>query len=351
MAGPHHPWHRDPSKEEERQRQAAIEVEKRRQKHTFEAALETYIKRKAKLRTIHVAERELRRECKDWLKLPIQDINQAKVKELITSIVDERGKLTQARAIFALIRGFFSWCVDTGDYGLEAHPFEKPIKLKADTLIGAPNRRKRTLKDYEIEAYWRSSIKLGYPFGTVFQLLLLAAVRLNEVAEAEWPEVGGEAGLWIIPAERMKGEEEEAVAHAVPLVPDIAALFQSLPRFKRDDKSDFIFSTTGGRRPISGFSKKKKELDTLMKADLGVAFEPFVLHDIRRTCRTRFSSLPIEDIVRERLLAHVQQGDRKSYDHHDYLDEKANALRLWHAKLKTIVEPPAPNVTQVGVNA
>ncbi len=61
----------DPALEEERQRQAAIEAEKRRQKHTFEAALEVYVKRKAKLRTIHVIERELRRECAEWLRLPI----------------------------------------------------------------------------------------------------------------------------------------------------------------------------------------------------------------------------------------------------------------------------------------
>lgn len=223
------------------------------------------------MRTIHVIERELRRECSEWLKLPIQGINQDKVKDLIRTIVDDRGKPTQAHAIFALIRGFFAWCVETGDYGLEVSPFERPIKLKATVLIGKRSRRKRTLKDHEIEAYWRSCQKLGYPFGTAFQLLLLAALRLNEVAQAEWPEIDGEAGLWIIPAERMKGEEDEALPHAVPLVPDIAMLFGTLPRFEREetdkDKSEFIFSTTNGRRPVRGFSKAKTQLDDLMRRD------------------------------------------------------------------------------------
>ncbi|MGA7329327.1 MAG: integrase arm-type DNA-binding domain-containing protein [Rhodomicrobium sp.] len=330
----------DPAMEEERQRQAAIDAEKKRQRHTFEATLKVYIKRKAKLRSVAVIERELRRECKDWLDLPLQDITQGQVKALIAAIVDDRAAPTQAHAVFALIRGFFTWCVNTGDYGLDVSTFEKPIKLKAKDLIGPRNRRRRTLNDFEIGAYWRSCLKLGYPFGTLFRLLLLSALRLSEAAQAEWPEVEGQPGVWVIPPAKMKGTEEDAVAHAVPLVPDIRELFESIPRF--NSSNGFVFTTTIGRRPVSGFSKAKARLDAAMRADLGAqgkVFENFVLHDIRRTCRSRFSALAVQDIVRERLLAHVQEGDRKSYDHHDYLQEKAHALKLWHTGLRRIVKP------------
>ena len=127
------------------------------------------------------------------------------------------------------------------------------------------------------------------------------------------------------------------LAHAVPLVPEILALLESLPRFAG---GDYLFSTTGGKVPVSGFSKAKARLDKLMRMDLeakGLSFEPFVIHDIRRTCRTKFSALPVEDIVRELLLAHARPGLHKVYDLHLYEKEKADALKLWHEKLKHIV--------------
>jgi hypothetical protein len=45
-----------------------------------------------------------------------------------------------------------------------------------------------------------------------------------------------------------------------------------------------------------------------------------------------FSALPVEDIVRELLLAHARPGLHKVYDLHAYEKEKADALKLWHAK-------------------
>ena len=166
----------------------------------------------------------------------------------------------------------------------------------------------------------------------------MTALRRNEAADARWSEIDLDAKLWVIPAERMKG----GAAHAVPLVPDIIALLESLPRFSG---GAFLFSTTGGKRPVSGFSKAKARLDAFMRADLeaqGMPFEDFVIHDIRRTCRTRFSALPIEDVVRELLVAHARPGLHKIYDLHVYEAEKADALKLWHAKLKAIVEAKSP---------
>ena len=77
-----------------------------------------------------------------------------------------------------------------------------------------------------------------------------------------------------------------------------------------------------------------------MRADIeaqGLTFEDFDIHDIRRTCRTRFSALPVEDTVRELLLAHARPGLHKVYDLDAYEEEKADALKLWHEKLKPLL--------------
>ena len=58
--------------------------------------------------------------------------------------------------------------------------------------------------------------------------------------------------------------------------------------------------------PVRGFALIKTRLDEIMKADLeaqGLEFEPFNLHDIRRTVRTRLSKLRISGEVAEAILA------------------------------------------------
>src|SRR5262249_3084744 len=124
--------------------------------------------------------------------------------------------------------------------------------------------------------------------------------------------------------------------HLVPLVEDTLAVLTALPRFHR---GDYLFSTTFGARPVSGFSKMKKRLDQAMAVDA-----PFTLHDIRRTMRTGLSALPVPDLVRELVIGHTKKGLHKVYDQYAYLDEKRHALELWAKRLRDIVTPPPANV-------
>jgi hypothetical protein len=76
-----------------------------------------------------------------------------------------------------------------------------------------------------------------------------------------------------------------------------------------------------------------------MTADLeaqGRAFESFVVHDVKRTVRTKLSALPIEGTVRERLLAHIPSGLRRIYDLHLHEREKREGLEMWHTRLRAI---------------
>jgi hypothetical protein len=75
-----------------------------------------------------------------------------------------------------------------------------------------------------------------------------------------------------------------------------------------------------------------------------VELAPWTNHDIRRTVRSNLSRLRVTEEAREALLAHVRPGIKGTYDHHDYLDEKREALEAWAARLRSIVEPPPANV-------
>lgn len=327
---------RDPRKLEK----ARLEAEHARQTCTFDTALAAYLEHKSGLRTIGEIKREMRREFGHWLSWPITDIDEDHIKRTIKRIIP-RGR-EQARASFRRLASFFTWVVDTGDYGIKVSPLGG---LKVSALVGDATNgsRQRVLTDSEISAYWRASSTLRYPLDQYFKLLLLTALRRNECSDAVWREFDLKNKLWVIPAARMKGREGKAVPHAVPLTDDILALLEGLPRFT----GDCLFSSTGGRRPINGFTTAKARLDKAMRADLGERFEPFTpftIHDVRRTVRTRLSGLKVQTEVAEAILAHAKPGIQGVYNLHDYLDEKRAALAQWHGALRQILEPPWENV-------
>jgi integrase len=315
----------DPKVDEERQKAAAL----RRQSNTFAAVAGDFLDRHAsKLAKREEAERIIKAEfVKRWGARPVTDIAPQEVSAAIRAIV-KRGAPYQAHNAFGYLRKLYTWAIGTGEYGLDVSPLER---LRPAELIGAREARTRTLTDAELRAVWEAADRMVYPYGPVFRLLILTGQRKREVAEMSWSEVDPERRLWTIPAERMKGDR----AHVVPLSPTAVALLEALPHWK----GGFAFTTTGGSKPINGFSKAKTRIDNLS----GVS--AWKIHDLRRTMRTHLSALPVEDLVRELVIAHARPGLHKVYDQHAYQDEKRHCLDLWEKRLLSIVEPPPSLVT------
>jgi hypothetical protein len=157
----------------------------------------------------------------------------------------------------------------------------------------------------------------------------------------------------------MKGDDDEARPHLVPLTLDILQILESLPLFK---EGDHLFSTTAGVKPVWVGDKIKKAIDARMLRTLKalarqrgedpakVELEHWVNHDIRRTVRSNLSRLRVTEEAREAVLAHARPGIKGTYDVYDYADEKREALELWAVRLRSIVEPAstADNVIQLG---
>jgi integrase len=178
---------------------------------------------------------------------------------------------------------------------------------------------------------WDAAERMGFPYGPLFRLLILTGQREREVSDMSWSEGNFDQALWTVPSIRMKG----ARAHEIPLAPAATALLKSLPRFTA---GDFVFTTTDGAKSVNGFSKAKSRIDKLS----GV--ENWKIHDLRRTMRTHLSALPVQDMVRELIIAHARPGLHKVYDQHNYRDEKLECLMLWEARLRQIVSPAPDNV-------
>ena len=334
------------------------DIEERRRKTTFASVADefiAYIHNKLKLRTATVMEHNLRETfIKRWGSRPITEIASSDVSRVIGEAVDRDAKY-QAFHHFALIRRLFNWAIGTDRYGLEANPCRR---LNTEDLIGERLARDRVLTDDELRALWHATARLGYPYGHLYRLLLLTGLRLGEVCGARWSEFDLERCEWTIPAERMKKVKGGAKPFIVPLTEAMLSVLNSLPRF---DSGDCLFSNSHGRRPLrpSQFSDVKERLDAIMLEELKqmateagrgakrAALPDFVNHDVRRTVRTHLSALRIGEEVREAVLAHARPGIKGVYDKYQYLDEKREALTLWNARLRSIVEPPPANVVEL----
>jgi integrase len=343
----------DPAIETERRKQGRI----RQQKNTFLAVFEDWVREKLPgERKGKVVERDVRREFVLKLgSLPITEITDLDVLTIINA--KKRTAPVQARNELGHIKRFLKWAVGQRVYGLKMSPCDS---LKPGTIIGEKKSGNRILNDAELFALWRAVKRLPYPYKQAYQILVLTALRLNEVADASWPEFDLANQLWVVPAVRMKAKNSKARPHAVPLTDDILAILTKLPRFKR---GHFLFSTTFGEKPIWMNDKIKKRVDARMLRTLRalarqrgidpakVEFPAWTNHDIRRTVRSNLSRLRVTEEAREAVLAHVRPGIKGTYDHHDYLDEKREALEFWNRRLFAIVEPQLPSANVIELAA
>jgi integrase len=313
---------RDPKIEEARRKAA----EQRRHGNTFAAVAAEFLERHAsglakKAEAKRIVEGEF---VKRWGARPATDIMPEEVAAAIRAIV-KRGAPYQAHNALGWIRTLFNWAIGTHEFGITSSPVER---LKPKALIGERKARERILTDAELRAVWDAAEAMGYPYGPIFRLLILTGQREREIADMSWPEVDFAERLLTVPAERMKGGR----AHEIPLTRLAVTLLEELPRW---NAGNHVFSTTAGQKPVNGFSAAKARLDKLS----GVS--DFVIHDLRRTVRTHFSALPVEDIVRELVIAHAKPGLHKIYDKHSYCEEKRRCLTLWEKRLRGIVAPPS----------
>ena len=255
----------DPKAKAEAARAVALAAEADRAANSFEAVAEDFIKRhvlatekgRPRLKSGPEVAATIRREIiPRWRGRLITEIPRRDVVKLLEDVVDD-GRASVAHHLVAYLSKLFNWAIARDAYGLQASPVTRGM---AKDIIGAKRPRKRVLSASEIVEVWRASAALPSPFGAFVRMLFVSGQRLREVANAKWSEIDFNAGLWTIPAPRMKGD----AAHEVPLSRLAVEILETLAKPEDRKPGAFIFSTTEGKAPISGFSKAKIALDRLI---------------------------------------------------------------------------------------
>jgi integrase len=256
----------------------------------------------------------------------IYQLRRRDIVEMLDEIEDEHGPVMADRTL-AHVRKAFNWAAARDDV------FVPPIVRGMARTKTSERARRRVLDDQEVRDLWEAldAAAVPAPFIPLVRTLLLVGQRREEVAQLRWEEIAG--NVWSIPRERRKKGDGQTV----PLT-DITLQLLGEPQ------KGYVFSTTGGRKPFSGFSKAKRALDAaigdLRKREERDAMAPWVLHDLRRTARSLMSRAGVSADVAERVLGHVIPGVRGIYDRHPFITEKRDALERLAALVARIIKPP-----------
>jgi integrase len=247
---------------------------------------------------------------------PISEITSPEVLAVLRR-VEARGQLETAGRLRANIGGVFRYAIATGK--AENDP---TFALRGALIVPQTKHRAAIVEPIAFGALLRSIDDYeGTPeVRAALQLMALTFVRPGELRNAFWSEFDLEAGLWVIPAGRMKMRRP----HRVPLAPQTIAILKTL------------HSLTGHRAllfPGVRSADRAMSENTINAAlrRLGYGKEDMNGHGFRAAA----SSLLNEcgkwnpDAI-EAQLAHVESNKiRKAYARAEYWDERIKMMDWW----------------------
>lgn len=261
---------------------------------------------------------------------PIRDVRRSDVHELLDELVSA-DKVGTAREVRKHLSRLFNWAVDREL--LTDSPVHGLRRGDLDPNADAG----RALTNDELRHIWKAAGDLGYPFGPWYQLLILTGRRRDEWAAARRSEIDATNRLHDLPKDRHKSRR----GHVLPMSDPAWAIIDALPVWPGNDYH--LLSTDAGKGHIKGFSKAKTRLDAvalklMQKADAEAKLLPYRVHDFRVTCETRLADLGFNQDVRDAVLGHAKPGLQKTYNKHEYLDEKREAMAAYGAHILGIVK-------------
>lgn len=232
------------------------------------------------------------------------------------------------------------------DYAVRRHwiEYNPAAAFSSQDAGGKEASRQRSLSDTEIIKLFKAFDEAGPAFriyDLATRLLLLTATRKTELIEASWSEFDLVEKRWTIPNDRIKTGDKTQRDFCIPL-PSIAV--EWLEEIRRISvHSDYVFPPR--RRTV-----RRTLCPETMNWALGSiehGLEHFTIHDLRRTARTHLASLGVRPHIAERCLNHRLPGINDTYDTHDYMDDRRDALELWAAKLEHLIAGEQFNIIPI----
>jgi integrase len=271
-----------------------------------------------------ISEKDIRSQLRNhilpaFVGMDFVDVRRKHVAAMLDHVEDAAGART-ADYCLSVLNSICSW------YAKRDEDYSSPIMRGMGRQEKRP--RSRILTEAEIRMLWAAE----GTFGNFTKLCLLTAQRFGKIASLQWSEI--EDGVWYIPGRaREKGTGEALRLPKLAL--DVLADQQRLT-----GGDPFVFAPKGSIK--NRLNDQKRDFNNR---------SPFVtdwtIHDLRRTARSLMAAAGVTTLHAELIMGHKQKGVVGTYDRHEYLDEKGDALDRLARKLADIVTPPPDNVTRL----
>jgi len=263
----------------------------------------------------------------------------------IVATITDKGKKRQADKIRSYIRSAFSEAIKArGNVNAPAKLRNMNIKMNpARDMVkveGASQARTRALSLSEFQAYWSHVKEQPEPGRSIMMLhVLTGGQRMDQLARAGLHDIDNDTQTLTLLD--FKGRRSEPRRHSIPLLPEARACIDRIT-----GAGEYVFSCDGGIRPINKkyIGERVDKIRDAMKEAEELEGGHFTPGTIRATIETRLAAKPyrVSSDVLGQLLSHGMGGvQQRHYQHHNFHEEKLEALEMLQRMVEGKPEPTA----------
>jgi len=254
---------------------------------------------------------------------PIDQIQRTELVEVVKGVqrlgaAQGDDRIETAHRVAGRITSVFNYAQDEGI--LETHPAAGLTRVLVARKVKQPMA---TVKPEEAGDLMRTIATYPEPVTRLgLQLMAYTFVRVNELLGFRGDELREDGDIWVVPAERMKGESDQKLPHVVPLAPQAKRIVEQLRALSGSDL--VLESAAQPGRPLSE--------NTLLFALYRLGYKGrMTVHGFRALASTVLnerSGFP-HDVI-ERQLAHKERDEvRAAYNRAEYLDSRRQLMKWW----------------------
>lgn len=248
----------------------------------------------------------------------------------------------QARKVRMRIEQIFAWAAVAGHRPYDA---PNPARWKANLDHLLPRLEQVRTRDHQpgvalgdVVSWWTELRERNGMASLAMQFATLTACRSGEVRGARWDELDLDAGIWTVPASRMKMKRE----HRVALSKAALDLIEAVPRMK-DNQLAFP-AERGGTLSDMALSQlmrrmqadaEKAAVEAGLEADKAgwrdpQSGRPAVPHGLRSTFRNWTAERGYDRDMAELALAHdVAEAVERAYRRSDMIERRRAMMEAW----------------------
>lgn len=313
------------AEKQDRKAEAVAKIEAEANAITVAKLADDYFERKIMGRWKHpnIVRSRIEKDIKPRIgRMKVEDVRPADVDGVL-QVVIKRGAPTIANDVLRWMRRMF-------DFAITRHIIQHNPAAAFDLSDagGKELARERALSRSELVRFFeamREAKGFSVENELTIKLLLVLAVRKQELTAARWSEFDLGKGVWSLPGERTKTNK----AIRIPLPAVAVAWLTTLHRLACG--SDYVLPARKAQTRMLPHINESTVNVALGKVKHGL--EPFTIHDLRRTARTHLGELGVPPHIAEVCLNHAIKGVEGRYDRYDYFEERKAALDKWAALL------------------